>query len=145
MGSIRLFVNDLQIGEFGEGRTRLAACALSGIRIWNTLIDVAQSQQFIAVIANVADIQRQVAAEGVLHAEVVIHHVGSPKMWIHRIEGARRGLRARELALRKNNGIIPADSGSEERGLGEIDRAAKSMAPRRGQGASAWDGHTTRA
>src|ERR1700676_4356405 len=135
MGSIRLFVNDLQIGEFGEGRTRLAACALSGIRIWNTLIDVAQSQQVVAVIADVANIQRQVAAEGVLHAEVVIHHVGGPKIWIHRIQGARRGLRARELALRKNNAIIPAELaaelGGQERGLGEIDRAAKSMATRR--------------
>src|SRR6202790_3255355 len=128
MGSIRLFVNDLQIGEFGEGRTRLAACALSGIRIWNTLIDIAKSQQVIAVIADVANIQRQVAAEGVLHAEVVIHDVGGLEMWIHRIEGARRGVRAREPGLRKNN-ALPVEGWGQERGLGEIDRAAK--VPRR--------------
>ena len=90
------------------------------------------------MIADVAHIQRQVAAEGVLHAETVIHHEGGLEIWIQRIERARRGCRARELALRKNNAIIPAESGWVERGLGQIDRAAKSLTANRGTRLSDW-------
>ena len=89
MGMIRLIVNDLQVGELGVEGTRSAVCAVASDRIWSTLIDVAHSQQVIAVIADVADIQREVAAEGVLDAEVVIHHVGGLEIWIHPIEWAR--------------------------------------------------------
>src|ERR1700674_5614721 len=70
-------------------------------------------------------------------------------MWIQRIDGALRGGRAGERALRKSRGTrtrTPFEVGGRERGLAEIDRAAKGLtvthaARPRLRRTSASDGH----
>src|SRR5712691_8835905 len=133
-GKVIYEVNILQIIEFGGVLTVAVA-----VRIWSTLILVVKSKQVSAVIADVANLQREVAAEGVLDIEVVIHDEGGFEIRIQRHEAALRGGRAREPAIRKNGAGLAGSTrgpvetraccrtagggGREEGGLAEIDRA----------------------
>ncbi len=80
------------------------------------------------MVADVAHVQREVVGDGVLDPKVVIHHVGSFEIRIHRPEAARCGGQAREpaarISTRATSGGIPVDFIESE--LAEIDRAAKS-------------------
>src|SRR5258708_21322451 len=102
-GKIIYEVNILQPGEVADaaGVAIVRTVARSG-RIWSTLIFVAETKQVTAVIADVADLQREVAGDGVLDIEDVIHDVGSFEIRIHRHEAARRDGRARDTARRQS-------------------------------------------
>src|SRR5216683_7756508 len=71
IGLVRLPVDKVQIGERGAvGTDAVAASACSA------LIDVDKTSQSVAAIGDIANLQREVAADGVLDTEVPIHDVG---------------------------------------------------------------------
>src|SRR6266571_8064291 len=73
-------VNELQIGEFsGVG-------ADAGRRI--ELIKVAAAGQSVAVIANIAEVQRKIVGEGVLDTDVPVHGVGVLEIRVHGLDAA---------------------------------------------------------
>src|SRR6266851_2748537 len=76
MGKVRDLVNKLQVGEGGGVRT--------GARGGIDLIAVANTNQVVAVSADIAKVQREVVGEGVLHTQVIIRDEGGAEMRIHR-------------------------------------------------------------
>jgi hypothetical protein len=90
IGLVRLPVDKVQIGEVAEaagvavvGTDAVAASA------WSALIDVDKTSQSVAAIGDIANLQREVAADGVLDTEVPIHDVRRFEIRVHRPDVAR--------------------------------------------------------
>src|SRR5437899_5287042 len=124
-------VDILQIGELGAVGT--------DVRDGVTLIDVHEIGQPGAVIGHIANLEREVAAKGVLDIEVPIHDVGGFEIRVHRDDVARRcSTTASERAAgRKNHAAVevttdsgvPVEIGARDRGVAEHNGTAKRLAP----------------
>src|SRR5437870_5903640 len=111
-------VDKRQVGEFS------AVGADAGRRI--DLIKVAAAGQSVAVIANIADVQRKVVREGVLDTDIPVHGVGVLEIRVHGDDAAGYVLCATKYgALRKKN-VIPVEDRARENSVGGRDGAAKS-------------------
>src|SRR5437588_9035811 len=104
-------VDILQIGELGAVGTD----SRDGVN----LVDVDEISQSGAVIGNIADLEREVAAKGVLDIEVPIHDVGGFEIRVHRDDVARYSFRfsdrcgaSERAAGRKNHAVVEATSHS---------------------------------
>src|SRR5262249_463677 len=120
---VHRLVDELQIGEFRS------VGADAGRRI--ELIKVAAAGQSVAVIANIADVQRKIVGEGVLDTDVPVHGVGGLEIRVHGLDAAGYGRCTTECgAVRKNN-VIPVEDRARENRVGGRDGAAKSCWARR--------------
>src|SRR6266853_4248371 len=111
-------VDEAQVGEFGG--------VGSDARGWIGLIEADKIRQSFAVSADVAHLQREVVAEGVLDTQVEIHDVRRDIMRVYRHDGARAAGSARKYGALRENGAIPVELGGRELGDGEIGRASVS-------------------
>src|SRR2546427_812802 len=111
-------VDELQIGEFsGVG-------ADAGRRI--DLIKVAAAGQSVAVIADIAEVQRKVVREGVLDTDVPVHGVGVLEIRVHGLDAAGCGLCTTGYGAFRKNDVIPVEDRARENSVGGRDGAAKS-------------------
>src|SRR5260370_23236525 len=122
MAIVLRLIDKPQVGEFGG--------VGSDARDWIGLIEADKIRQSVAVSADVAHLQREVAAEGVLDTQVEIHDVRRDIMRVYRHDGARFAGSARKYGALRENGAIPVELGARELGVGEIDGAAVSRRTR---------------
>src|SRR5437870_4376526 len=89
-------------------------------------INVAAAAQSVAVIADIADVQRKVVPEGVLDAEVPVHDVGILEIRVHGNDVARYGRCAAECGAFRKDNVIPVEEIAWNNGVACRDGAAKS-------------------
>src|SRR5436309_12931998 len=82
-GKVRDLVDILQVREASSVRTD-ARCGID-------LIDIANTNQVAAVIADITKVQREVVVECVLHTQVIVRDVGGAEMRVPRRGAARPG------------------------------------------------------
>src|SRR5712691_8671491 len=111
-------LDELQIGAFS------AVGADAGHRI--DLIKVAAAGQSVAVIANIADVERKVVREGVLDTDIPVHGVGVLEIRVHGDDAAGYGRCATEYGAFRKNNVIPVEDRARENSVGGRDGAAKS-------------------
>jgi len=111
-------VDELQIREL----SRVGADA--GRRI--DLIKVAAAGQSVAVIADIAEVQRKVVREGVLDTDVPVHGVGVLEIRVHGLDAAGCGWCTTEYGALRNNSVIPVEERAWDNSVGGRDGAAKS-------------------
>src|SRR5437588_3662840 len=92
-------VDELQVREFSTVRTD------AGYGIG--LIKVAATGQSVAVIADIAEVQRKVIRESVLDTDVPVHDVGILEIRVHGDDAARYVRCATELGTFRKNNVIP--------------------------------------
>src|SRR5260370_5357635 len=120
----------LQIGEVGVG---------ADVRDRATLIDVDEISQVGTVIGHIANLEREVAAEGVLDIDVRIHDVGSFEVRVHCDDVARRcsttasergagrkNHASVEARVRVNSGV-PVEISARDRGVAEHNGASEGL------------------
>src|SRR3989441_7780950 len=116
-GKVRDLVDILQVGEASIVRTD-ARCGID-------LIDIANTNQVAAVIADITKVQREVVVECVLHTQVIVRDVGGAEIRVHRHGAARPAGSATDRAAGRENDPTPVERGARESGGGELDGAAK--------------------
>ena len=121
-GLVRDPVDKLQVGETVGVRTD----ARGDI----DLIDVAKADQIVAVIADVANLQREIGVEGVLDTEVPIHDVGSFEIRVHRHDAAGYVLCATDPCAARKHHAAPVEVRARDVGGGELKGAAKGFRTR---------------
>src|SRR3989454_1000943 len=99
MRKVLRLVDEAQVGEFIGVRSD------AGRRI--DLIDVAATGQSVAVIANIAHVQRKVVREGVLDSKVPVHGVWVLEIRVHGDDAAGYVLCATEYGAFRKNNVVP--------------------------------------
>src|SRR2546426_2551964 len=115
-------VDELQIGEFS------AVGADAGRRI--DLIKVAAAGQSVAVIANIADVERKVVREGVLDTDIPVHGVGVLEIRVHGLDAAGCGWCTTEYGALRNNSVIPVEERACDNSVGGGVGSSKSWGTR---------------
>ena len=118
MRKVLRLVDEAQVGEFSGVRSE------AGRRI--DLIDVAATGQPVAVIANIAHVQRKVVGEGVLDSKVPVHGVGVLEIRVHGDDAAGYVLCATEYGAFRKNNVIPVEERAWDNSAGGRVGAAKS-------------------
>src|SRR5262245_35081655 len=95
------------------------------------LIKVAAAAQSVAVIGNIADVQRKVVRESVLDTKVPVHNVGVLEIRIHRHDVAGYSRCTTEYGTFGKNNVIPVEESARNSSAGCRDGAAESRRTRR--------------
>src|SRR5262249_51909428 len=114
---ILCLVDEVQVGEFSGVRSD------AGRRI--DLIDVAATGQPVAMIADIAHVQRQVVREGVLDSKVPVHSVGVLEIRVHGDDAAGYGRGATEYGAFRKNNVVPVEERAWHNSVGGGVGAAK--------------------
>src|SRR6266446_6432704 len=89
------------------------------------LIDVAATGQSVAVIANIAQVQRKVVREGVLDTDVPVHGVGVLEIRVHGDHAAGCARCATEYGALRKKDVIPVQERAWDNTVGGPVGAAK--------------------
>ena len=116
---IYYFVDELQIRELGGVWLR------AGGRI--DLIDIDNTQQIIAVIADITDVQTEVVSKSVLHTKIPTRDEGGFEVGIQSAQAARRGGGATERQSTRKNNTIPVERRAGNPDIAPQQRTAKSL------------------
>src|SRR5436309_14418571 len=114
---IRRLVDKPQVREFSGVGTD------AGHRINH--VNVAGAAQSVAVIANIADVQRKIVREGVLDPNVPVHDVWVTEILVYGDDVAGYGGCATEYGAFWKNNVIPVEERAWDNGIGGRDGAVK--------------------
>src|SRR5439155_25515981 len=90
------------------------------------LIKVAAAGQSVAVIADIAEVQRNAVREGVLDTDVPVHGVGVLEIRVHGLDAAGYVLCATEYGALRKNSVISVEERAWDNSVGGRGGSAKS-------------------
>src|SRR5262249_4369591 len=128
IGAVRSLVDKVQVRKLGGVRTD-ARCEID-------LIDVTKEKQPFADICDIANLQRDIVGEGVLHSKVPARDVGHFEIRVYRHQVARYCSRATEEGTGRKNNTIPVERRGRVTGVGEQVGSPKGLRTRRPDGYS---------